>query len=146
MTHCSDDLELHKWNFHKTWNVLKVISGKNGNNSKCKINFVVHGNYITDSIEIANNFNIFFVSIGPELVKNIVSTIDPMCYVNNCNNSIVISSITIAEVHCKTDSFINSSRGWDDFPVIVAKQSIDSYIEPLTCLINRSFAGRIFPD
>ena len=28
----------------------------------------------------------------------------------------------------------------------VAKQSIDSYIEPLTCLINRSFADGIFPN
>ena len=40
----------------------------------------------------------------------------------------------------------NSSAGWDDFPARVAKQSIDSYIEPLTCLINRSFADGIFPS
>ena len=39
----------------------------------------------------------------------------------------------------------NSSAGWDNFPALVAKQSIDSYIEPLTCLINRSFADGIFP-
>ena len=40
--------------------------------------------------------------------------------------------------------FNNSSPGWDDFPASVAKQSIDSYIEPLTCFINRSFADGNF--
>ena len=29
---------------------------------------------------------------------------------------------------------------------VVAKKSIDSYIEPLTCLIHRSFSDGIFPD
>ena len=33
----------------------------------------------------------------------------------------------------------------DEFPALVAKQSIDSYIEPLTCLINRSFKDDVFP-
>ena len=40
----------------------------------------------------------------------------------------------------------NSSAGWDNFPARVAKQSINSSIEPLTCLINRSFADGIFPS
>ena len=35
---------------------------------------------------------------------------------------------------------------WNDFPARAAKQSIDSYIEPLTCLINRSFTDGIFPS
>ena len=146
LNHYSDDLELHQRDFHKTWNVLKVILGKDGNNSKRKIKFLVNGDYITDSIEMANSFNIFFVSIGPELARNIVSTIDLMSYVNNCNNSLVIPPIIIAEVRQTILSFNNSSPGWDDFPAIVAKQSIDSYIEPLTCLINRSFADVIFPN
>ena len=32
LNHYSDDLELHKRDFHKTWNVLKVILGKDRNN------------------------------------------------------------------------------------------------------------------
>ena len=34
---------------------------------------------------------------------------------------------------------------WDDYPAFVAKPSIESYIEPLTCLINRSFTEGILP-
>ena len=70
----------------------------------------------------------FLVTIEPELARNIVRTIDPMSYVNNCNNSLVIPPITIAEVRQTILSFNNSSPGWDDFPAIVAKQSIASYI------------------
>ena len=75
-----------------------------------------------------------------------MSTTNPLSYVNNCTNSIVIPPVTIAEVRQTILSMKNSSAGWDDVPARVAKQSIDSYIEPLTCLINRSFADGIFPN
>ena len=92
-------------------------------------------------MEIANNFNTFFVSIGFELAKDIVSTANyPMSYIKNCNNSIVIPPVTLIEVRQTILSLKNSSAGWDDLPALVAKQSIDSYTEPLTCLINQSFS------
>ena len=68
-----------------------------------------------------------------------------MSYVDPCYNSIVIPPVTMAEVRQTILSLKNSSAGWDDFPALVAKQSIESYIEPLTCLINRSFLEGIFP-
>ena len=43
-------------------------------------------------------------------------------------------------------SLKNSSAGWDDHPSLVAKQSFDSYIEPLTCFINRSFSDGFVPN
>ena len=123
-----------------------MIIGKDANNLRPKLKFQVNDKYITDSLEIANSFNEFFVSIGPKLADNILSTTNPLSYVNNCTNSIVIPPVTIAEVSQTILSMKNSSAGWDDFPARVAKQSIDSYIEPLTCLINRSFADGIFPN
>ena len=69
-----------------------------------------------------------------------------MSYINNCSNSIVLPPVTLAEVRQTVMSMKNSSAGWDEFPALVAKQSIDSYIEPLTCLINRSFKDGIFPN
>ena len=122
-----------------------MIIGKDANNLKPKLQFQVNDKYVTDSLEVANSFNEFFVSIGPKLADNILSTTNPLSYVNNCTNSIVIPPVTIAEVRQTILSMKNSSVGWVDFPARVAKQSIDSYIEPLTCLINRSFADGIFP-
>ena len=123
-----------------------MIIGKDANNLKPKLKFQVNDKCVTDSLEIANSFNEFFVSIGPKLADNILSTTNPLSYVNNCTNSIVIPPVTIAKVSQTILSMKNSSAGWDDFPARVAKQSIDSYIEPLTCLINRSFADGIFPN
>ena len=57
-----------------------------------------------------------------------------------------LPAVTLAEVRQTVMSINNSSAGWDDFPALVAKQSIDRYIEPLTCLINRSFKDGIFPS
>ena len=96
-------------------------------------------------MEIANGYNELFVSIGPKRADNILSTTNPLSYVNNYTNSIVIPPVTIAEVSQTILSMKNSSAGCDDFLARVAKQSIDSCIEPLTCLINRSFADGIFP-
>ena len=62
-----------------------------------------------------------------------------MSYINNCSNSIVLPPVTLAEVRQTVMSKKNSSAGLDDFPALVTKQSIDSYIEPLTCPINRHF-------
>ena len=146
LKHYSNELELNKSDLHKTWGVLRVIIGKDANNLKPKLQFQVNDKYVTDSLEVANSFNEFFVSIGPKLADNILSTTNPLSYVNNCTNSIVIPPVTIAEVRQTILSMKNSSAGWDDFPARVAKQSIDSYIEPLTCLINRSFADGIFPN
>ena len=144
--HYSDELELHKSDLHKTWGVLRAIIGKDANNLKPKLKFRVNDKLVTDSMEIANSFNEFIVTIGPKLAQTIKSTTNPMSYVNNCNNSIVIPPVTMAEVRQTILSLKNSSAGFDDLPAVVAKQSIDSYIEPLTCLINRSFSDGIFPD
>ena len=124
---------------------MKAIVGKDASKLNAKLKFQVNDKYVTDSLEIANSFNEFFVSIGPKLAGNILSTTNPLSYMYNCTNSIVIPPITIAEVRPTILSTKNSSAGWDDFPALVAKQSIDSYIEPLTCLINRSFPFGIFP-
>ena len=68
-----------------------------------------------------------------------------MSYVTPCNNSIVIPPVTLAKVKQTILSLKNSSVLWDEFPALVAKQSIGSYIEPLNCFINRLFTEGIFP-
>ena len=52
----------------------------------------------------------------------------------------------MAEVNQTILSLKNSNAGWDNFPALLAKQSMESYIEPLTCLINRSFLEGTLPN
>ena len=66
-------------------------------------------------------FIIIFVSIGPELTKDIHSDINPLTYVNNINNSIAIFDASCEEVRNILHSLKNSSAGRDEFPTFVGK-------------------------
>ena len=76
LKHYSDELELHtcKSDLHKTWGVLRAIIRKDANNLKPRLKFQVNDKLIRDSMEIANSFNEFFVTIGPKLAQTIKST------------------------------------------------------------------------
>ena len=87
--------------------------------------------------------NEFFVSIGPELAKDIHSDINPLTYINN---SIAIFDVSCEEVRNIIHSLKNSSAGHDEFPTFVGKLCVDSYIEPLTFLINSSLRTGVFPS
>ena len=85
-------------------------------------------------MEITNSFNEFFLLVGPTLADNSLCITNSLSYINNCSNSIVIHPVTVAEVKHTILSMKNSSAVWNDFPALVAKQSIDRYIQHLTCL------------
>ena len=126
--------------------MMNKIIGKDAVSSKKKFSFQVGGKTTINSMEIASNCNNFFSSIGPELANNIVSTTVPMSYVAPCNNIIVISPVTTAEVRKAIQSQNTSSAEWDDFPrqEIVAKQSTKSYIDSFS-LIDPSKKVCFFP-
>ena len=141
----SNQLEINKNDSAKTWKVLKNIIGKESSKSKQNITFCIDGTIVTDSTKIANGFNNFFVSIGPKLAENITCSVNPMSYVHSIENSMVLLDVPCTEVRQIISSLKNSSAGWDELPTFVAKKCVDSYIEPLTYLINKSFMGGVFP-
>ena len=111
-----------------------------------KLCLTVNNVAVTNSKDIANGFNEFFVSIGPELAKDIHSDINPLTYVNNINNSIAFFDVSCEEVRNMIHALKNSSAGHDEFPTFVGKLCVDSYIEPLTFLINSSLRTGVFPS
>ena len=68
------------------------------------------------NLDIANGFNNFFVSIGPKLANNLKSDIDPLSYVNNNINSIVVQEVSCSQVREVINSLNNSSPGHDELP------------------------------
>ena len=84
--------------------------------------------------------------IGPDLAKDIPSDINPLTYVNDMKNPIVIFDVSREEFKNIIDSLKNSSAGHDDFPTFVGKLCVDSYIESLTLLINSSLKAGVFPS
>ena len=55
----------------------------------------------------------------------------------------VIPQILDLEVVNIIRSLNNNSPDWDDIPSFLTKRVLNSYIKPLTVLINRSFQERI---
>ncbi len=142
----SNQLEMNKCDIVKTWKTMKTIIGKNCDNTKKKLNFVINNEIISDNDIVASEFNHFFVSIGPELASCISCTVNPLSYVNYVQNSIVIQFVSQFEIRSIISKLKNSSPGWDEIPAQYAKLCIDYYIEPLTHVINMSLIEGIFPS
>ena len=108
--------------------------------------FSINNKIISDSQVVAEEFNNFFVSIGPQLASTISSSTTHMSYMNSVANSIFLPDITTVEVRNVILLMKNSSAGWDEIPAYVTKRCIDVYIEPLTHIIDKSFKEGIFPS
>ena len=129
-----------------SWKILKSIIGKSSCNSKRKLKLTINNEIVNDSRTIANEFNNFFVSIGPALADTITCSVDPMSYVDNIMNSMVISYVSYMDIKNTILSLKNSSPGYDELSAYIAKQCIDNYVMPRTYIINMSLMEGIFPS
>ena len=142
----SNELELHKNDLSKSWKILRLIIGKDSNNSKRKFSFNMSNTIVTDSEVITNEFNNFVVSIRPTLASNITCSKDPLIYVNGIANSIVVPNVICMDIRTVICFLKNSSPGFDGILSFVTNQCIDNFIEPLTYIINMTFMEGVFPS
>ena len=106
----------------------------------------INNETVNDRRTIANEFNNFFVSIGPALADTITCSKAPISYVDNIMNSVVISYVSYMDIKNTILSQKNNSPGYDELPAYIAKQCIDNYVMPLTYIINMSLMEGIFPS
>ena len=123
LEHHSKESDLTKHDVSKTWGVLRQIIGLTGPKVSQNLKFDYNKKIISDDTEIANAFNNFFASIGTELASKITSTVNPMTYISNIENtySIFVPDVTENDVWNVIAQLKNSSAGWDHFPATVAK-------------------------
>ena len=141
----SKEIDVNISDTNKTWQILRQIIGIGKSKVSNSHNFCINGNSVNNSLEIANAFNDFFTTIGPLLANKIpTSTINPLSYVKNVPNSIVIEEVSEREVSDIIKSLSNSSAGWDGFPISIAKQCSKNFVKPLTALINSSIRKEFF--
>ena len=135
----TEQFELNKHDIKKSWKVIKHMIGReDGRYSTNQIDFLIHGQYISNSNTIANNFNNYFINVGSSLSSRIKSENYPLVYFQTNNNSIYIPELNKDEIKSTIYSINNSASGYDKLPASIIKQCIDSYIDPLTLLINQS--------
>ena len=142
----TEKFELNKNDLKKSWKIIKNMIGKEDNRySLNHIDFLINGQYISDSKTIANSFNNYFINIGSSLASSIKSENDPLLYFQTNKKSIYIPEIDKSEIEPIISSINNSSAGYDELPASIMKQCIGSYIDPLIFLINQSIAQGVFP-
>ena len=97
--------------------------------------------------EIAEEFNKFFINIGPELsskIPNVQNNFEN--YLNYVNTSIESSEITAQELKNSFSSLkINKSSGYDDISSNVIKNIYEGIEGPLMHIFNLSIKDGIFP-
>ena len=81
--------------------------------------FSINACIVTDKQKIPNEFNNFFVNIGPHLAANIIKTRHPLSYVNTFMHSIVIHNISEYDVKHIILSLKSAAAGWDNFSCIL---------------------------
>ena len=131
-----------------TWNLINSII----NNSACSLTgqcFDINGVLSNDSSLIAENFNNYFVNIGPNLAAQIPSTksnvhdylstpLKDSMYLQPTDSEEVISVILSLKSH--------TSPGLDDIPTHVVISVAEQISYPLMIIINDTLTQGIFPD
>ena len=146
--HYAELLESNKSNLKKTWSILKSIVNKK-KTQKIITKFKLSDNtVITDSYNISENFNDFFVNIGHGLAKRIPNTnILPSNFTgDNVSQTIFLQHVTKEEMSNLISSLKNGAPGYDGITAQVLQNSMTPILEPLCFLCNRSLTDGVFPN
>ena len=142
-----EQFELNENDIRKFWKVIKDVIGKYEHRLyNDHEDFYINSKLTIDKKQIENSFNNYFVNIGKSLAQQITSTINPLSYKNTNIHSIYIPDIYKNEIIIVINTLKNSAPGNDEMPASILKQCIETYIDPLTHLVNLSINQGIFPD
>ncbi len=108
-----------------------------------------NGKELTDSVEIADTINKFYVNIGKS-VEQKIPKVDRsfLYYLRNRNPyNIVLNPCSAEEVRKYiSDMLPSKATGPNSIPTRILKEFIDELVEPLVDLINKSLDEGVFPD
>ena len=116
--------------------------------SQCKFK-VESGNTFTNPQDISNQFNDFFVNVGPELASNIqIIQIPNYDYLHDLKSSAMYMKPVIEQDVIKIiDKFNpNKSAGHDNIGNFVIKKVGSEIVKPLTRIFNLSLSTGVVPD
>ena len=141
--------EQTKSNMKKTWNMInKVIGRHKKENHQTKFKKEDNG-FVTDPFDVANEFNDFFVNIGPKLAERIHSSgKDYFEYLKEpVQKSMFMKPIVedeIIKIIAKFDQ--NKSPGHDGIGNFVLMRIAKEIVKPLTTIFNTSISSGEVPD
>ena len=141
-------IDASKSNAKATWRVLNEIIKTKKKAFKINSIFKVDNQEITDPVDIANRFCNYFSSIGPNLAKEIHSSVSHRSFLSGhfCQ-SVFFDPVTPNELSEISNAFRSGkAAGHDRIPISIIKQSIQIIADPLAHIINLSITHGIVPD
>jgi len=137
-----------KDNMSKTWKVLNSMMYRNSKFNKLD-EIEINGSSETDPKKMADNFNDFFVNIGPNLAKKIPkSSINANNFLKgDYSQSFFTTPVSDLEITSIINSLKNtSSKGYDDIPGHLIKFCVNELSGILAHINNASLSTGVFPD
>ena len=140
----------YKHDMKKTWSTIKAIFNKSNSQTDLPTYFQQDGVKISNSTDIANGFNDFFVKIGPSLAQNITQPVnsDFKRFLKKPTQKVFqFQSIQSSDVIKAIDSLKNkSSYSHDRLSNKMLKMIKNELADPIKDIINSSIADGKFPD
>ena len=142
----------YKCDIKKTWLVINDTLSRNKNKCDLLATFNCNGLVLSDPIEIANSFNVYFASIGDKLASEIKTptnkNINVTSYLKNpTKNRLNFTHITEEDTIKAIDNLENkNSSGHDGISNILLKFIGHVLCKSLTLIINQMLTSGIFPD
>ena len=136
-------------NIKKTWEgIRKIVNVKKS--TKFTISHLnINGKIVDEPADIANNFNNFFVNVGPQTERTVpkVPTKTPEQFLKDRNQfQFIIAHISVEEITDIIAALPKKSIGPHSIPINFLKIVADLVAIPLCRIINLSFSQGIFPE
>ena len=140
---------MHRNNGKKTWETISEILKNKNKKTKVTDTFITsNGVPCTDNTDIANNFNIYFTTVGNTLAANLPQTDnDPIELIESNPDNFFCIPTTPAEInniilHSKS----KKSTGFDNIDSYIVKQIAPQIVNQLANIFNKSFLTGIVPS
>ena len=148
--HYSNQLNKHKSDSKKTWQIINEITGRKKLSSDTFPKSVKHGGTIFyDKHKICTEFNKYFVNVGPNLASKIpqVNTNYKDFLGNPHDSELLDKELTYKEFDKSVSSLKpNKAAGFDDLNSNVILHVISSIRKPLFHVLHLSIKEGVFPE
>ena len=117
--YCLHNLELNKKNSSKTWKLINELSARKSCTNRNITEITTDNETINSAPEIAEVFNNFFTSIGPNLASKLSpSNIDPESYLQPTETAFSLRALSVTTV-CELLSQLDEKKAmdWTEFLV-----------------------------
>ena len=144
----TDNLELSKSNPKKTWHLINELSSRHSNKVRNISEIKIAEQTITEPLEIAEELNLHFSTIGERLASEIPSSdIEPETYLRPTETSFSLTTPSLDVVY-KLSSKLNErkSAGLDNILNKLLRMTASIVSPSLTVIFAKSIETGIFPE